>query len=425
MNLQENAPPSTQLTGYSHGEWMSFRSRMMLDPGAINLNTGSFGPTPWEVFQQSQEYRRQLAAQPMDFFLRQSPKYLASNRKRLAQFLHCDPSTLVFMANVSLAMNLVIQSVPRLLTPGLSPDSVEILITDLEYGSLVWAWEKLCAEKGYRLRKVTLPRRPKDPGEIVEAIQKDITPQTRILYFSHVTSPTGMVLPAGELCDLARKHHLISIVDGAHAPAFVPVDLKQIGADFYGANCHKWLLAPMGCGFLQATQEGLEKLDPLWISWGYKSAENLGPHDEDGLGSTPSIRRLEFAGSIDPCAWLGVSSAIDFHEEIGPDLIRQRQAKLIGKVRDTVYQVAHLVEHTPPPGLMGGGMAAFQLPWRSSSQPLRDYLWNRHRMEVNFIERLGEDLLIRFSTHFYNTETEIDCIKPALADLLHWIKSRS
>ncbi len=412
------AAPSPRVSARTPAEWMAFRSQMMLDPGTINLNTGSFGPTSRPAFQAAQEYRRQLAEQPMDFFLRKMPGLLRQNRSRLARFLHADEAGLVFVANVTLAMNMVIRSVSRILPAGTDPASVEILITDLEYGCLVWAWEALCEKLGYRLKKVTLPRTPSDPREIVDAVRQAISPATRVLFFSHVTSPTGMVLPAKELCALARSCNIVSMVDGAHAPGFVELDLSAVGADYYGANCHKWLLAPMGSGFLWAKPAALAKLEPLWVSWGYRSQEGIGPHEDDGLGSTPSIRRLEFAGSLDSCAWLAVGTAIDWQEQIGALAIRARQTELIGKVRQTVAAVAPLKEHTPPPGLLGGAMAAFQLPYRGSSQPLRDYLWQHHRMEVNFIERPDEDLLIRFSTHFYNTESEVDSIGRALRDLL-------
>src|SRR6185436_7435967 len=144
---------------------------------------------------------------------------------------------------VSAAINLVASGLP-LESPG------EVLMTDHEYGSMVWCWERAAARRGLSIRTFPLPTMASDPGLIVEAAVAAMTPRTRLFFFSHVLSPTGLVLPAKELCAEARRRGIITVVDGAHAPAMIPLDLDDIGADFYGANCHKWLLAPTGAGFL-------------------------------------------------------------------------------------------------------------------------------------------------------------------------------
>lgn len=412
--------------------WLACRSQMMLDPGSINLNTGSFGPTPQSVFNEAQENRRQLAAQPMDFLLRLLPPRLHQARLRLAHFLNTPFSSTVFFPNVTLALNGVINSLPLLLGHSgkeIDLSQSEVLLGDLEYGSLVWAWEKLSRATGLRLKVVTLPRTPKDPGELLEAFQKAWSPATKALYFSHVTSPTGMVLPARELCAWAKAKGILSIVDGAHAPAFVPLDLTEVAADFYAANCHKWLLAPIGSGFLAASPDLLEKLEPLWVSWGFIPDSRLGLHETDALGSTPAIRRLEFAGTMDPAPYLGVSAAIDLHQQMGPEAIRRRQADLNRMVRDTVADVVGWKVQTPELGAQSGGMVAYQLPSPfpknpGPSLPLRNFLWENYRLEVNFIERENEPLMIRFSTHFYTTPAEICVLREALPALESFIKSK-
>lgn len=412
--------------------WLACRSQMMLDPGSINLNTGSFGPTPQSVFNEAQENRRQLASQPMDFLLRLLPPRLHQARLRLAQFLNTPFSSTVFFPNVTLALNGVINSLPLLLGHlgrEIDLSHSEVLLSDLEYGSLVWAWQKLSRKTGLRLNVVTLPRTPKDPGEILDAFQNAWTPATKALFFSHVTSPTGMVLPARALCSWAKSRGILSIVDGAHAPAFVPLDLEKVNADFYAANCHKWLLAPIGSGFLAASPDLLEKLDPLWVSWGFIPDCRLGLHETDTLGSTPAIRRLEFAGTMDPAPYLGVAAAIDLQQKMGPEAIRQRQAELIRIVRETVADVVGWKTQTPETGGLSGGMVAYQLPSPcpgnpGPSLPLRNFLWENYRMEVNFVERDYEPLMIRFSTHFYNTSAEIAILREALPSLESFIKSK-
>ena len=412
--------------------WLSHRSQMMLDPGSINLNTGSFGPTPQSVFNDAQENRRQLASQPMDFLLRLLPPRLHQARLRLSQFLHSPFASIVFFPNVTLALNGVINSLPMLLGHSERKTDLsrtEVLMGDLEYGSLVWAWQKLSRATGLRLKVISLPRTPKDHGEILDAFHKAWTPATKAVYFSHVTSPTGMVLPAREICHLARTQGALSIVDGAHAPAFVPLNLEALGADFYAANCHKWLLAPIGSGFLSAGPDFLEKLDPLWVSWGYIPDSRMGLHETDALGSTPAIRRLEFAGTMDPAPYLGVAPAIDLHQRMGPEAIRNRQAELNRIVRETVSEATGWKLQTPELGEMSGGMVSYQLPGPfpknpGPSLPLRNFLWENYRLEVNFIERENEPLMIRFSTHFYTTPGEIAILRKALPALEAFIKAK-
>jgi isopenicillin-N epimerase len=223
----------------SADRWAAARAQMLLDPSVTNLNTGSWGPLPRPVFERATELRRQLAAAPMDFYLRRVPPLLWEARSRLAGFLGTDPRRLVFTANVSVSINIVAATL-RLAAPG------EVLLTDHEYGAMHWCWERACARQGLTLRTFPLPVTAREPGEIVDAVRAAINDRTRLLFFSHVLSPTGLVLPAKDICAVARKRGVLTVVDGAHAPAMIPLDLDDVGADFYGGNCHKWLLAPSG-----------------------------------------------------------------------------------------------------------------------------------------------------------------------------------
>src|SRR5205823_576006 len=185
-----------------------------LDPTVANLNTGSFGPLPRPVFERVTELRRRLAEEPMDFLLRAAPPLLWQARSRLADFLGADPRRLVFTANVTAAVNLVASSL-RLAAPG------EVLMTDAEYGAMQWAWERAAQRQGLTVRTFPLPHFVGQPDDVLAVAEAALTPRTRLLFFSHVLSPTGTVLPARELCALARRRGVLSVVDGAHAPAFV------------------------------------------------------------------------------------------------------------------------------------------------------------------------------------------------------------
>jgi isopenicillin-N epimerase len=405
--------------------WSNARARMILDSTVTNLNTGSFGPLPRPVFERATDLRRALAAEPMDFLLRQSPPLLWEARERLAALLGGDPRRLVFMANVSAATNVVAAGL-CLAAPG------EILLTDHEYGAMHWCWERAAQRQGLTLRTFSLPVLARDPDEIVAAVRSAITERTRLLFFSHVLSPTGLVLPAREICAEARRRGVLTVVDGAHAAAMIPVDLNAIGADFYGGNCHKWLLAPTGSGFLYLGRGSEDRLPPLQVSWGWH--HDRGPLDErDEWGTTMRLRALEFEGTRDPCPWLAVPAAIDFQDELGWERVRGRIAELAGYVRHRLDGLAGLTLATPPHPEMHGAMTAFRLPDAVDPVMLRRGLWEKHRIEAPIVERppgftggpsvaqegfLNWQTLIRVSTHFYNTKEEVDRLAEAMPELL-------
>lgn len=394
-------------------DWAAARSQILLDPTVTMLNTGSFGPLPRPVFDRATELRLRLAAGPTDFFVRQVPPLLWEARERTAAFLGCAPERLVFTTNVSAAINLVASGL-KLAAPG------EILMSDHEYGAMIWCWERVGQRQGLSIRTFSLPTMTHDPGEIVASMVKAITPRTRLLFFSHVLSPTGLVLPAKELCAEARRRGVLTVVDGAHAPAMIPLNVNEVGADFYAANLHKWLLAPSGAGFLVIGPGNEDRLQPLHVSWGYhpdkypigEVAQSVGPDSRDNYGSTPRVRFLEFEGTRDICPWLAVPAAIDFQAKLGWDAIRERIAELAEYTR----RVIPLPLATPAVPGLHGAMTAFELPAGVSAPKLRKELWNR-RIEIPIIER-PERLLIRVSHHFYTTEGEIDRLAEVLPEVL-------
>ncbi len=389
--------------------WSQAREQMLLDPTVTNLNTGSWGPLPRPVFEYATALRQRLAAEPMDFFLRQLPPLLWEARTRLGQFLGAEPQRLVFTANVSTSVNLVAQSL-RLAAPG------DILLTDHEYGAMHWCWERAAQRQGLTIRTFPLPILADDRAEIVAAAEAAMTPRTRLLFFSHVLSPTGLVLPARELCAAARRRGVLSVVDGAHAPAMLPLDLARLGADFYGGNCHKWLLAPSGSGFLYIGPGQEDRLQPLQVSWGWRPDRGRAPDEPDEFGSTPRLRFLEFEGTRDVCPWLAVPAAIDFQTALGAQHIRERNEELVCYTRRRLEGLHGMTLATPPHPELHGFLTAFRLPAKVRPPELRRGLWER-RIEAPVVER-PEGPLVRVSTHFYNTTDEIDRLAQALAELL-------
>jgi isopenicillin-N epimerase len=405
---------------------------MMLDPEVINLNTGSFGPLPRVVFEHATQLRQRLAEEPMDFLVRQAPPLLWTARERLAGFLGCEPQRLAFTANVSASINTVAAAL-CLAAPG------EILMSDHEYGAMQWCWERAAQRQGLTLRTFPLPVLPRTADDIVEAACAAFTERTRLFFFSHILSPTGLVLPVRELCAEARRRGILTVIDGAHAPAMIPLDMATIGCDFYGGNCHKWLLAPSGAGFLYFGPGTEDRVQPLQVSWGWH--HDLRRADErDDYGSTPRLRAFEFEGTRDPCSWLAAPAAIDFQETLGWDGIRARVAHLVSRVREQLGDKAELCPATPAVRSLHGAMTAFRLPDDLNPIALRRGLWVRYRIEApiiewfeSFVSRTGASFesrsvpwqyLIRVSTWWYNTEEEIDRLAAAMRKLLPECRNR-
>jgi isopenicillin-N epimerase len=389
--------------------WTMARAAMMLDPAVINLNTGSFGPLPKVVFDSVTEIRRQLAAEPTDFYVRRSPPLLWQARERLAQFLGGDPKRLVFTTNVSAAMNIVASGL-ALAAPG------EILLTDHEYGAMHWCWERAAIRQGLTLRTFPLPALAKSSQEIVDAFVREFNPRTRLVFFSHVLSPTGLVLPAKEICAEARKRGIISVVDGAHAPVMIPLNVKEVDADFYGGNGHKWLLTPTGTGFLCLGRGCEDRLTPLQVSWGYHY-ERSKPDERDEFGSTPRLRALECEGTRDIAPWLALPAAIDFLSELGFERVRPRIASLADYTRRKLTGLCGLSLATPAESGLHGALTAFRIPdTKLQWWEIRQRFWQRG-IEIPIVERPGY-LLLRVSTHFYNTTEEIDRLAESTPDAL-------
>ncbi len=236
------------------------------------------------------------------------------------------------------------------------------------------------------------------------------------MFFSHVLSPTGLVLPAAAICAAARRRGVATVVDGAHAPAMVPLQLDNLNCDFYGANCHKWLLAPTGSGFLVFGRGNEDRLQPLQVSWGWRRERgDLDAQDE--YGSTPRLRFFEFEGTRDYCPWLAIPEAIAFQEGLGVAAIREHNRGLAQYARGVLGGRLGLAEATPRHPDLHGFLTAFRLPWPLAAPKLRQALWEKFRVEVPVVER-PDGLLIRVSTHFYNNEAEIDRLGEALATLL-------
>ena len=349
------------------------------------LNHGSFGACPRPVFDEYQRWQRELERQPVEFLARRHAGLLDEAGERLAAYLGARPDDLVFVPNATAGMNVVARSLR--LAPG-----DEVLVTNHEYGAVDFLWEHVCARAGAKL-----VRRAVDPGpDLVEQLFAAATPRTRIVSVSHITSASALRFPIEAICRRARGRGILVAVDGAHAPGQVDVDLESLGADFYAGNCHKWLCAPKGAGFLWSRPEHQGELAPLVVGWSER---------EDSFAA-----RHRWQGTQDPAAYLAVPTAIDFQAEQGWDDVRDRCFALTVEAAGRLAGLG--LEPLAPDDSWLGQMVAAELP-DCDVADLKTRLYDRHRVEVP-VQRWHDRPLVRASFQGYNDKRDLDALCEAL-----------
>ena len=289
---------------------MPQKKHFLLDPNVTFLNHGSFGATPRPVFEEYQHWQYKLEQQPVRFIDREVHSHLKNARQKLGEYLNAQPDNLVFVPNATFGVNILVRSMKL-------QDGDEILTSNQEYGACENAWSLSCQKTGASLVRQPISLPVTSFAHIVDQFWQGVTPRTRVIYISHITSPTALCMPVDEICKRARDAGIITIIDGAHAPGQMDVDLEAIDADFYVGNCHKWLLSAKGAGFLYASKEMQEMVEPLVVSWGW------GSNSPYTTGSN-FLDNLEWWGTKDPAAYLSIPAAIQFQEQHDWPSVRQQ-----------------------------------------------------------------------------------------------------
>jgi isopenicillin-N epimerase len=340
------------------------REGFLLDPEVAYFNHGGYGACPVEVFEEYLRLAREIERGPTDFFGRRLEDAMWDARSALASFVGASPDDLVFSPNATSALNAVIRSLR------VRPEE-EILTTKHEYGAIL-------RTLGFIRANVVLV----EPEELVASIGL----RTRAVVVSHVTSPTALVMPVEEVCAAARRAGVLSIVDGAHAPGHVPLDLGALGADVYAGNCHKWLCAPKGAGFLWARPEHQKWIEPLVVSWGYNADAGFG-------------ERHGWQGTRDPSAYLAVPAAIG--ARAGFDLAGMRE------LADEAERLLRPYGLRPLRGERAPFMRAFTVRAADDPAALWRRLYDEHRVEVPVYEWDGTAIL-RVSVGPYNDDADLE-----------------
>lgn len=377
----------------------TLKRHFLLDPSVTFLNHGSFGATPKPVFREYQHWQRELENQPVEFLGRRFNGLMRTARAALADYLGTQANNVIFAQNVTIALNIVARS----LELGVGD---EVLTSNHEYGAMDRTWRFLSKECGF-----TYINQPVDISShetFVDSFWKAVTPKTKIIFLSHITSPTATIFPVEKIIQRARAHGILTVIDGAHAPGQIPLHLDALGADFYGGNLHKWLCAPKGAGFLYARPEVQSMLKPLIVSWGYES---------ETPGDSQFIDYNEWWGTRDISAFLAVPMAIQFQQEQAWAEVRAACHRLAVETWQRLHDLTGQAPLHSDPDTWFAQMAIATLPADSDLVSLKSRLYDEYRIEIPLIA-WNEKKLIRLSVQGYNSRRDMDRLLSALKKLL-------
>ncbi|NLE37009.1 MAG: aminotransferase class V-fold PLP-dependent enzyme [Pirellulaceae bacterium] len=392
-----------------------FSSAWSLDPTVVMLNHGSFGACPRVLLERQQVLRDQIESEPVRFFMRELTPLLDGSRETLARLLGASAHDVVFVRNATSGVNSVLRSLA--FEPG-----DEILMTNHEYNASANAANYVAERSGARVVVVDVPVPVASPDEIVERVMEHVTGRTRLALFDHITSPTAIIFPIEELVARLDARGVDVLVDGAHAPGMLPLELERMGVAYYTGNCHKWLCSPKGAGVLYVRRDRQEGIHPAVISHGFNY------HRPD---YSPFRDEFDWTGTDDPTPWICVGESIRFLESIEGGLagVMRRNRELTLEARAILCERLEL-RPVCPVEMLGSMFAGFlpdetETPAMDSAgpagaiHPLQTELMERFRIETPIFHwPKSPHLILRVAAQLYNSAAQYEYLAESLATLL-------
>jgi isopenicillin-N epimerase len=385
-----------------------FAKHWTIDDSIVFLNHGSFGACPKPVLAAQDDLRARMERQPLQFIARDLEPLLDAARGELAAFIGADADDLAFVPNATAGVNTIVRSLEF-------QAGDELLTTDHVYNACRNAL-RIHEPRGVKIVIASVPWPVRDEQQVIDAVMAAVTPRTKLFLLDHVTSPTGLIFPAQKLVKLLAERGIDTIVDGAHVPGMLPLDVKAIGAAYYTGNCHKWLCTPKGSAFLHVRRDRQLGIRPLGIS-----------HGANAPRTDRSRFRLEFdwGGTVDPTPWLCIPSALKFFRELLPNGIPELMERNHAlAVRGQAILCEALGIPKPAPASMLGSLASVPLPDMKETlppqsrifwHPLQKAIYEKHRVEapVMLFPALPRQL-IRIAAQIYNDEAQVHVLAKAL-----------
>lgn len=376
----------------------ALRHLFALEEGMVFLNHGAYGATPREILERQNEWRLRMEAQPPRFFMNELPDLVREAAAGLADFVRAAPDRTVLLENATSGVNAVLRSLR--FAPG-----DRIVTTDHVYGAVRNTLRFVAERSGAVVVEVPVSMPFRAASDVTDVLETALDAHTRLVVVDHLASPSALLFPVAEIVRRCRARGIPVLVDGAHAPGLVDLDVAAVGADWYVGNAHKWLCAPKGAAFLSAAA-GAEEVHPTTISHAY------------GQGLAAEFGKI---GTRDPSAWLCIPDAIEFHRRLGGRALRERNAAL---ARSAGGALAAALETEPGgPASSFASMVTVRLPgdldatWENAGR-IRERLWQGHRVEA-LVAAVAGSLWLRLSVFAYNDEADLailpEAVRAALA----------
>ncbi len=375
------------------------KNQFLLAPEITHLNHGSFGACPKPIFEDYQKWQLELERSPVQFITKTGEAQLKVSKQALSSFINCDWDDLIYVTNPTTAMNTVIKGLTL-------NEGDEVLTTNHEYGAIDRTWKYYCTKIGakYVQQNISIPMQSKE--EFLKEFWAGLTPKTKYIFLSQITSSTALIFPAKEICDRAKELGLITIVDGAHVPNHIPLDLRELKADIYTGACHKWMLTPKGSSFLFVSKALQNQFDPLVVSWGY---------DADFPSASQYQDYHQYQGTRDFSAFLTIPTALQFFKDNDwetkkkecrdllkhycPVVAKELGSQLLSPVSDEFLgQICSIPINTP------------------DNIALHDLLYEKYKIEIP-VFKLNEATYIRISFQAYNGSKEIEYLLDSIKDI--------
>jgi len=385
----------------------ALKSKFLLDPEITFLNHGSYGSCPKPVFEVYQKYQTDLESHPIKFMQEDVYKLLEISRESLSHYVNCDKDDLIFVTNPTQAVGTVIHNI-------LINSNDEVLSTNLEYGSCDRMWTYDADQKGYKYIQAEINLPIEDKETFLNQFWSYASDQTKYVFISQITSTTGMILPIPEIVAEAKKRGIKTIIDGAHVPAHIPLDIKELDPDYYTGALHKWLCCPKGSSFLYVKKEKQVGIQPMLKSWGW--GEEYEKFKSSVQLHSPSrfINVFQWQGTNDMSTFFTVPKAIQFQEEHDWDSVRSRSINMVIEARNRINEITKLPKICPDNWL--GQMATILFPI-DDTVAFKKTLYNDYQIEMPVMRHI-EHTAFRISIQGYNTQADIDHLINALEELI-------
>lgn len=378
----------------------NLKSQFLIDPEITFLNFGSFGACSKPVFEEYQRLQLELEKESIQFIAFNGPANLKKSREVLANYVGCDADDLVYTTNPTYAINIIAKSFKL-------NEGDEILSTNVEYGAMDRTWNYYCrkANAKYVRQHINLPLVSKE--KFVEDFFKGLTSKTKAIFISQITSTTALIFPVKEIVDAAKAKGLFTIVDGAHVPGHIDLNITELGADVYTGACHKWMCTPKGCSFLYVKKEHQHLFDPLLISWGYEAAMP---------SNSQFIDYHQMQGTRDFSAFLTVPKAIEFFKENNWKQVAANCRQIAHSNYQRFCDLLNTQPLAPISDEFLGQMCSMQIK-TSEPQKLQRLLFEKYKIEVP-VSRQDDKIFLRYSINAFNEQSDLDKLYNALSEII-------